>query len=38
CYFLTPWGAQLELVSYPAGRGYEQHTKRRLWDVRDPAA
>jgi len=23
CYFLTPWGAQLELVSYPAGRGCE---------------
>ena len=38
CYFLPPWGAQLELVSYPAVRGYEQHTKRRLWDVRDPAA
>ncbi len=38
CYFLTPWGAQMELVSYPAGRGYEQHTTKRLWDVRDPGA
>lgn len=38
CYFLSPWGAQFELVSYPAGRGYEQHTKTRPWDPRDPAA
>ncbi|MDA0231113.1 MAG: VOC family protein [Proteobacteria bacterium] len=38
CYFLTPWGSQLELVSFPAGRGYEQHTTKRLWDVRDPRA
>ena len=38
CYFLSPWGAQFELVSYPNGRGYEQHTKVRLWDTRDPAA
>ena len=26
CYFVSPWGMQFELVSYPAGRGYEQHT------------
>ncbi len=38
CYFLSPWGAQFELVSFPAGRGYEQHTTKRLWDVRNPAA
>ncbi len=38
CYFLSPWGAQLELVSYPNGRGYEQHTTKRLWDTRNPAA
>ena len=38
CYFLTPWGAQMELVSYPAGRGYEQHMTKRLWNVRDPGA
>ena len=38
CYFLTPWGATFELASYPAGRGYEQHTSKRTWDVRNPAA
>ena len=37
CYFLSPWGAQFELVSYPSGRGYEQHTTKRLWDTRDPS-
>ncbi|WP_164662202.1 VOC family protein [Tropicibacter sp. Alg240-R139] len=30
-YFLTPWGMQLELVSFPAGKGYETETDRRLW-------
>ena len=30
-YFLTPWGMQLELVSFPNGKGYEQSTDRRLW-------
>ena len=30
-YFLTPWGMQLELVSYPAGKGYEKTTAQRLW-------
>ena len=38
CYFVSPRGMQFELVSYPAGRGYEQHTAKRLWDTRDPAA
>lgn len=38
CYFPSPWGATLELVSYSAGRGYEQHTSKRTWDVRNPAA
>ncbi|ANS32267.1 bleomycin resistance protein (plasmid) [Rhodococcus opacus] len=33
-YFQAPWGLQLELVSYPDGKGYEQHTTRRLWDPR----
>jgi catechol 2,3-dioxygenase-like lactoylglutathione lyase family enzyme len=33
-YFLTPWGMQLELVSFPQGKGYEQHTDKRLWDTR----
>lgn len=30
-YFLSPWGMQLELVSYPNGKGYEADTKDRLW-------
>ena len=29
CYFLTPWGAQVELVSAPSGMAYEQRTDRR---------
>jgi len=31
-YFLTPWGMQCELVSYPAGKGYERSTTSRLWN------
>jgi len=30
-YFLTPWGMQLELVSFPNGKGYEKETTARLW-------
>lgn len=30
-YFLSPWGMQMELVSYPQGKGYERETARRLW-------
>jgi len=30
-YFLTPWGMQLELVSFPNGKGYEKETAARLW-------
>ena len=30
-YFLTPWGMQLELVSFPNGKGYEKETTGRLW-------
>ena len=33
-YFLTPWGQQLEIVSYPNGQGYEKTTSRRMWDPR----
>ncbi|KAB1642318.1 VOC family protein [Gulosibacter chungangensis] len=29
CYFLTPWGQQMELVSAPAGMGYEKRTLKR---------
>lgn len=35
-YFLSPWGMQLELVSFPGGKGYERDTERRLWDTRHP--
>ena len=34
-YFLTPWGMQLELVSYPAGKAYEQNAPVRLWHPED---
>ncbi|WP_417349589.1 VOC family protein [Ferrimonas sp.] len=30
-YFLSPWGMQLELVSYPDGQGYEKVTSERLF-------
>lgn len=35
-YFRTPWGAHLELVSYPNGLGYERKSPQRLWDPRLP--
>lgn len=37
-YFLSPWGMQLELVSYPHGKAYEASAEVRLWDPRDPSA
>lgn len=37
-YFLAPWGMQLELVSFPQGKGYEGEIERRLWHPADPAA
>lgn len=30
-YVLTPWGMQLELISYPRGMAYEKDAKTRLW-------
>jgi catechol 2,3-dioxygenase-like lactoylglutathione lyase family enzyme len=36
-YFLSPWGMQLELVSYPNGKGYERAISRRLWHPARPA-
>ncbi len=36
-YFLAPWGMQLELVSYPDGKAYEQEYEGRLWDPRNPS-
>ena len=35
-YFLAPWGMQLELVSYPDGKGYERDTTARLWHPAHP--
>jgi len=37
-YFLSSWGMQLELVSFPGGKGYELETTRRLWHPADPAS
>ena len=37
-YFLTPWDMQLELVSFPDGKGYESTTSRHLWHPADPAS
>jgi catechol 2,3-dioxygenase-like lactoylglutathione lyase family enzyme len=30
-YFLAPWGLQLELVSYPSGKGLPGSPARKLW-------
>ncbi|MFG1291479.1 VOC family protein [Xanthobacter versatilis] len=35
-YFLTPWGMQCELVSFPNGKAYERTTSLRLWHTADP--
>lgn len=36
-YFLSPWGMQFELVSYPNGKAYERETRARLWHPARPA-
>lgn len=36
-YFISPWGMQMEIVSYPKGRAYEKTSKTKLWDPRSPA-
>ncbi|MGY1814786.1 VOC family protein [Blastococcus sp. SYSU D00820] len=36
-YFLTPWGMQLELVSYPSGKAYERASDVILWHPARPA-
>ena len=33
-YFLSPWGMQFELVSYPSGKGDADSPARRLWRPR----
>lgn len=35
-YFLAPWGLQLELVSYPGGKGPPGSPARRLWHPAHP--
>lgn len=35
-YFLSPWGLQLELVSFPRGKAYEQGHERLLWHPARP--
>jgi catechol 2,3-dioxygenase-like lactoylglutathione lyase family enzyme len=37
CFFLTPWGQPLELITYPNGKAYEQETEARLYSPVDPA-
>jgi catechol 2,3-dioxygenase-like lactoylglutathione lyase family enzyme len=36
-YFLSPWGMQFELVSYPQGKAYEQGLERALWHPAHPS-
>lgn len=35
-YFLSPWGMQFELVSYPGGKAYEHGLERALWHPAHP--
>ncbi len=37
-YFLSPWGMQFELVSFPGGKAYERESPVKLWHPADPAA
>lgn len=36
-YFLSPWGMQLELVSFPNGKAYEKDSAVKLWHPAHPA-
>ena len=36
-YFLSPWGMQFELVSFPDGKAYEHDAPVRLWHPARPA-
>ena len=36
-YFLSPWGMQFELVSYPGGKAYEADATVKLWHPARPA-
>ncbi|MET4639280.1 VOC family protein [Mycetocola sp. 2940] len=35
-YFLSPWGMQFELVSYPGGKAYEADAPVQLWHPAHP--
>jgi catechol 2,3-dioxygenase-like lactoylglutathione lyase family enzyme len=35
-YFLTPWGMQCELITYPKGMAYEKTSKVKLWSPTHP--
>ena len=35
-YFQSPWGLQLEVISYPDGMAYEKTAKTILWSPRFP--
>ena len=37
-YFLSPWGMQFELVSFPKGMGYEKDAPLLLWHPANPSA
>jgi glyoxylase I family protein len=36
-YFLTPWGMQCEIVSFPAGKSYEHGSDVILWHPAKPS-
>ncbi|MGO4436692.1 VOC family protein [Rhizobium sp. RAF56] len=36
-YFQSPWGLQLEAISYPDGMAYEKNSKTILWSPKDPS-
>jgi glyoxylase I family protein len=36
-YFLSPWGMQFELVSFPDGKAYERDAPVLLWNPTKPA-
>jgi len=35
-YFLSPWGMQFELVSFPGGKAYEKGAPVLLWNPTHP--
>jgi catechol 2,3-dioxygenase-like lactoylglutathione lyase family enzyme len=35
-YFLSPWGLQLELITYPKGMAYEKTSPVKLWSPAHP--